>query len=145
MHVPSERRHTKRERGSALVEFVVIFPMLFFCLLGAVDMGFYCYALIAVQNAARAVALFASSSTGSGDYANACGYVLANLKSMPNLQQIASCSSLPLKLTITSISGPDGNPATQVTISYQTVHLIPVYQLPGQITITRTVTARRRS
>jgi Flp pilus assembly protein TadG len=119
--------------------------MLFFFLLGAVDMGFYCYALIAVQDAARTVALFASSEIGSGDYADACQNLLANLKSMPNLHGVTTCSSLPLTLTVTSITGPDGQPAAQVMVSYQTIQLIPLPTVPGRLTITRTVTARSRS
>jgi hypothetical protein len=119
--------------------------MLFFFLLGAVDMGFYCYALIAVQDAARTVALFASSSTGNGDYTDACGYLLVNLKSMPNLSGVTTCTSLPLQLTLTSITGPDGQAAVQVTVAYQTIQLIPLPSIPGRVTITRTVEARSRS
>lgn len=132
-------------RGSALVELALTFPMLFFLLLAVVNMGLYCYSLIAVQDAARMVALYASSSVGNGNTSGACQYLLSNLSKLPNLSGVTSCSSLPARLTLTSVTGPDSNPAVQVTVSYQTISLVPVYGLPGQLTITRTVEARMRS
>ncbi|MGH9771469.1 MAG: TadE/TadG family type IV pilus assembly protein [Candidatus Acidiferrales bacterium] len=134
-------------RGSAFVEFALTFPMLLFLLLGAFDLGFYCYALITVQDAARMVALYASSEIGDGDYSGACQYLLSNLSKLPNAP--TSCSKI---LTITSVTdasgnptGPDGNPAVSVTVSYQTIQLIPFLGIPGKLTINRTVEARRRS
>jgi Flp pilus assembly protein TadG len=139
------RRLRRNERGSAFIELALSFPMLFFLLLGALDLGFYCYSLISVQDAARMVALYTSSSVGNGNSAGACQYLLSNLSKMPNLSGVSSCSSLPLELTLTSVTGPDSNTAVQVTVSYQTISLIPIYGLPSQLTIIRTVEARRRS
>lgn len=129
-------------RGSAFVEFALTFPMLLFLLLGAFDLGFYCYALITVQDAARMVALYASSEIGNGDSNGACQYLLSNLSKLPNAP--TSCSKT--LLTITSLSaGPDGNPAVSVTVSYTTIQLIPFFGIPGNLTISRTVEARLRS
>ena len=138
------RRTRERQRGSAFVELTLTFPMLFFLLLAVVDMGFYCYSLIGVQDGARTVALYLSSAVGNNNTTGACQYLLSNLSKMPNLSGVSSCNGSPLTLTTTAITGPDSNPAVQVTVSYQTIHLIPIYGLPGQLTITRTVTARRR-
>ena len=141
--IPLKRR-SRRSRGSAFVELTIVFPMLFFLFLAVVDMGFYCYSLISVQDAARMVTLYLSSAVGNNNTAGACQYLLSNLSKMPNLSGVSTCSGSPLTLTATAITGPDNNPAVQVTVSYQTIHLIPIYGLPGQLTITRTVQARRR-
>lgn len=136
----------RRERGSSIIEFVLAFPLLLSFFFGAFDLGFYCYALISVQDAARTVALFTSSATGNGNTTAACSYLLANLAKLPNLHSVTSCNSLPLRLTLNSdVTGPDNNIAVTVTVTYQTVNLIGFYGLPSQLTITRTVEARRRS
>jgi Flp pilus assembly protein TadG len=137
----------RSQQGSSLVEFVLVFLMLFFFFVGVYDAGFYMYAAIAVQDATRVAALYTSDSSTSGDSAGACQYVLAELQSLPNYAQApANCGSLPVQLTIASIaSGPDGNSTTQVTLSYQTVPLIAIPGLPGQLTITRTAQMRIRT
>ena len=142
------QRSSCRERGSALVELALAFPMLFFLLLGALDMGIYCYSLISVQDGARMVALYLSSSVGNNNAAGACQYLLSNLSKMPNMNGVTSCPSSgtpqPVTLSVSAITGPDSNTAVQVTVSYRTISLIPIYGLPAQLTITRTVQARRR-
>src|SRR5438105_35263 len=97
----------ERQRGSAFVEFLLLFPMLFFLFVGAVDMGFYCYALIAVENAARVAALYTSSQSAlAASSTRACQYVQTELAKMPNNSQFnSSCSALPLKVTAVSITG----------------------------------------
>lgn len=138
------------ERGSAFVEFLLLFPMLFFLFVGAFDMGFLSYALIATQNAARVAALYTSSTaTASGDSASACQYASTELAGMPNSSQFLSgCSSLPLQVTAQSIAiGADGKPASSVTVSYRTIQL-PVAPIPGfgrQFTIRRTVQMKVRT
>lgn len=95
------RETRKHQRGSALIEFLLLFPIVFFLFVGAVDMGFYCYALISVQNATRVAALYTSSeSSVSADSTGACQYVLKDLAMMPNSSQLPSgCSALPLKVS----------------------------------------------
>ncbi|MFL6352684.1 MAG: TadE/TadG family type IV pilus assembly protein [Bryobacteraceae bacterium] len=137
------------ERGSAFIEFVLLFPMLFFLFIGAFDMGFLCYAFIGTQNAARVAALYTSSTaTASADSAGACLYALTELTKMPNSSQFLSgCSSAPLQVTAVSSTGPDGKPASTVTVSYQTIRL-PVVPIPGftpQFTIRRSVQMRVRT
>jgi Flp pilus assembly protein TadG len=140
-------RPETHERGSAMVEFVVSFPLLFFSLLAAVAVGMYCYCLISVQDASRMVALYASSSLGNGNTSAACQYLLSNLSKLPKVSSATTCSggTSPVTLTLTSVTGPDGNSAVQVTVAYQTINVVPIYGLPGHLTITRTVEARRRS
>jgi Flp pilus assembly protein TadG len=142
----SSARYRKNRRGSAFVEFTLLFPILFFMLLGAFDMGFVCYALIATQNAARVAALYTSLPGNQSDATTACLYVRAELQMMPNYSQLpAACNALPLRVTVLSGNGPDGMPASTVTVSYKTVQLIPIPAVPAQLTISRTVEMRVRT
>lgn len=130
-----------------MVEFPLCFLLLLFLFIAALDMGFYCYALTAVQNAARIAALYTSSnSAAQTDAAGACTkYVLPELQALPNHTLLpSSCNSLPLKVTASTVTAPDGTAKTvsQVTVTYQTVQLIPVYGLAGQITMSRSVQMR---
>jgi hypothetical protein len=52
------------------------------------DLGFYCYAAICTQNAARAVAV--SQATGSGP--GICAVALGELSGLPNVGASATCT-----------------------------------------------------
>ncbi len=140
----------RKQRGNAFIEFLLLFPLLFFLFIGAFDMGFLCYALIATENAARVAALYTSSaSTSAADTSGACAYVKKELSAMPNSSQFPSgCGAAPLQVTATAITnGPDGQPASSVTVSYQTIQLpaTPIAGFTKLLTITRTVKMRVRS
>ena len=47
----------KSRSGHAVIELSLMMPWLFFLFVGALDFGFYSYALISVQNSARVAAL----------------------------------------------------------------------------------------
>lgn len=142
-------------RGSSIIEFSLIFPWYVFLFVGALDSGFFAYALIATQNAARAAALYCSSSTSAAvDSVTACVYAADQLRGMPNIgvSYSAGCSGSPLTVTaalLNSSSTPqsaDGSPATMVTVTYVTPQLIPIPGVfPGQLTITRSVQIRTGS
>jgi Flp pilus assembly protein TadG len=151
----AERRRTRpgwRSSGHAVVEVALFAPWIFFLFVGALDFGFYAYAAIATQNAAREAALYASSSVDvADDAAGACAqYVIPELSSLPNMSGVTTCSGPPVTVTAGCLSCPvghasigtsvDGAPAAQVSVQYQTVALIPI---PGlmmqQYTLTRTV------
>jgi len=138
-------------RGSSLVEFSLLFPWCVFLLIGIMDFGFYSYALIATQGAAREAAVYASaSSTTAADSTTACGYALDQLRGMPNIgTALSTCAAPPLTVTSSLVSGtstPDGLNAVRVSVSYQTPRLIPIPGiLAGQITITKTVLMKTRT
>jgi Flp pilus assembly protein TadG len=139
----------RNERGSAFIEFLLLFPVLFFLFAGVFDMGIFCYALIETQDAARIGALYTSSqSTFAASSSGACKYVLIELSTMPNSAQFpAGCNAAPLQVTAQSTTGPDGLPASTVTVSYQTIQ-VPVLPIPGftrQLTISRTVQMKVRT
>jgi Flp pilus assembly protein TadG len=135
-----------RRRGHAVLEVALLSPWLFFLFVGAVDIGFYTHALVATQSAARAAALYTSTHPAiAADSAGACNHVKLALAKMPNTASFnANCTAAPLVVTAASVpSGPDGQPATRVTVNYTTVPLVPIPGLiPSSMTLRRTVEVR---
>jgi Flp pilus assembly protein TadG len=134
----------RRNGGHAILELALIGPWVFLLFIGALDWGFYACALISLQAAARTAALYTSTSAATvSDSTTACSLVLGEMANLPNIGTV--CSTNPV-VTATSVTGPDSATATQVSITYTSVALIP---LPGllrkQFTITRTVKMRLRS
>ena|SRR5579872_942661 len=133
----------RRSRGIAMLELALLGPWVLFLFIGALDWGFYAYALISLQSAARSAALYTSTSSVTvTDSATACSLVLAEMASLPNVGTV--CGVNPV-VTATSVAGPDSAPATQVSVTYTSLSMIP---LPGlltkQFTITRIVKMRLR-
>src|SRR5579859_6278481 len=90
-------RDNRPRRGHAVIEIALLAPWIFFLFIGAVDLGFYNYAIISTENAARvAVEYTSATSAKATDKAGACTYVLAELNSMSNVQGLTSCDSLPV-------------------------------------------------
>ena len=132
-----------------MVEATLLCPWIFFIFVGAFDVGFYVNALIATENAVRTAGLYyASSPKTASDAAKSCYYALEILRTQANVRtQGKACASspaavnqsTPVALTVSSIpSGPDGQPATAVTVTYQTMPLIPIPLLiTRQLTVSR--------
>lgn len=144
-----------RQRGSSIIEFSLLLPWYVFLFIGAFDYGFFSYSLIATQTAASVGATYCAGSSGTvADATTACGYALDQLRNLPNVGSgLTTCGSgtsvtslAPVAVTAASITGPDGNAASSVTVVYLTPQLIPIPGLlPGQLTINRTVKMRVRS
>jgi Flp pilus assembly protein TadG len=132
------------ERGSSVIEVSFLAPWIFFLFVGVLDFGFYSYAAISVQNAARAVALYTSSGPGTAaDSAGGCTYAKQELGSLPGVTSGMACAALPLIVNAQAVTGPDGAAATQVSVTYQTLPMIPIPgMMMGQMTITRVVQMR---
>jgi Flp pilus assembly protein TadG len=135
--------HRKSGRtGNSLVEVTLLAPWLFFLFVGVLDFGFYSYAFISTENAARAAALLTSrSSAAATDQAGACRIVKSELQWAAYGRTFSpTCDAPPLQVTAAMASGPDDAPAAQVTVVYRTMTMIPI---PGvlakQFDITRTV------
>ncbi|HVW84564.1 MAG TPA: TadE/TadG family type IV pilus assembly protein [Bryobacteraceae bacterium] len=138
----------KNQRGTSIIEFALLMPWYFFLVVGAFDLGFYMYALIATQNAARVGALYCSSSTtAAADSDNACSYALDQLRGLPNVGTgLSTCLASPLTVTASLVAGPDSSNATSVQVTYTTPQLVPIPGLlPGVMTISRTVIMAVRS
>lgn len=110
-------------------------------------MGFYNYALVTTESAARVAALYTSaSSSQSTDATTACSYVLQELASNVNMSGVSSCGTgSPVTVTAASVTGPDGSGASTVTVTYTTAQMIPIPGIvAGKMTIKRAVTMRIR-
>ena len=131
-----------------MLEFALLAPWYAFLFVGAYDFGFYSYGLIATQNAARVAAMYCSASTTRAANCDAtyeaCGYVLDQLRDMPNVgSAMTGPCTAPVVVTTSMITGPDGASAAQVTVAYTTPKLIPIPGvLLGGVTITRTSVMR---
>ena len=125
-------------KGHAVVEVALMAPWIFLLFIGVFDFCFYSYAAISVENAARAAAIYTSSTGAVTDQAGACRYAFQELQNMPNVGTASTCSALPLKVTLSQTT-IDSQPATQVAVTYQTIQLIPIPWLPGIYNITRVV------
>src|SRR5215471_18885274 len=85
----------RRERGNSIIEFSFMAPWLIFMFVGAMDWGFYAYALIATEAAARVGALYASASTSTAtDSTTVCTYALGQLRRMGNVgTSMSACAA----------------------------------------------------
>jgi Flp pilus assembly protein TadG len=130
-----------------MMEMALLMPWVFLLFIGALDWGFYAYSLISMQAAIRTAVLYTSgSTTTAADSATACTLVLAELKNLPNIGSgVTDCTSNPV-VTASSVTGPDSSAASQVSITYRSISLVPI---PGlltkQFTITRTGKMRIRA
>jgi Flp pilus assembly protein TadG len=145
----------RNKKGSAVVEAALMMPWLAFLFVGVLDFGFYSYAAICTQNAARAAAMLTSHDTKSQTAALACQAALGELQILPNMSGVSTCTALPTivaikKLCASGSADPtcNGSPcadcdqdrfaqSVQVSVTYQTIPLVPIPGLTGQVTLTR--------
>jgi hypothetical protein len=160
-----------KRRGSAVIEAALLMPWICFLFVGILDSGFYTYAAMATQNAARAVAIQAAQ----GALANACSAVQKEMGLLPNVYGtscattqalVSNKNSLPIwvctgNLTSTTSSqcgqptricadcGPVICPApcaatsVQAVVTYESIPLVPIPGiLPVQLQLTRIAEAR---
>jgi len=145
---PEPRLARRRgRRGNAIVEATLMTPWILLLFLGVYDFGFFIYASICVQNAAR-VAAMGNALEGGVDQAAACNLVLNEMNALPNISSSTTCSTSlgvtnanPLAVVVVlDTSGPDGNAnVIEVTVQYLSLQLFPIPGLMGQMTMTRTV------
>src|SRR3954451_22038539 len=103
------RRRNPR-RGANAIEFALLCPWYIFLFVGAIDFGFYSYALISTQNAARVGAMYcAASSSAAADSVTPCSYALDQLRGLPNVGAgVTTCAATPVVVTASLVTGPDG-------------------------------------
>jgi Flp pilus assembly protein TadG len=144
--MPPKHPSAKR-RGGAVLEGALLMPWYVLLFVGAFDWGFYSHALISVQGAARTAALYTSTNSATAaDATRACTYALEELRVTANVGSgVTSCAGSPVVVTVRALNGPDGRPASEVTVTFTTVRLIPI---PGllrdQATFTRVCQMRVR-
>src|SRR4051812_41535158 len=118
------RRHMMR--GEAVLEIAFLVPWIFFLFAGAFDTGFYSYALIATQEAARAGAEYTSRNSSTvSDSAAACQFAIVEMRALSNVAQLTSCGASPLLVTAQAVTDADGYADSAVTVTYTTGTFIP--------------------
>jgi Flp pilus assembly protein TadG len=138
------RSKRKLTNGSATIEVALMMPWLAFLFVGVFDFGFYVSEAIAVQNAARAAAVY-NAVSDVVDQPGACTYVLQELKILPNIAPIAStssCSDSPLQVSAnadTIVVNGTVTRATRIDVTYEGIALIPMPTLTGKFSVTRSV------
>ena len=137
-----------RRRGSNILELTLLIPWYAFLFVGALDWGYYARAMVSTEAAVRAAALYTSKDASTAaDQVTACIYALNELKVTNNVPTTAPCTATPIIVTASLVpSGADGQPATAVTVRYQTINMIPI---PGfmnqQFWISKTIQMRLRN
>jgi Flp pilus assembly protein TadG len=133
-----------------MVEAALLAPWIFLLFIGTFDFGFFIYATICVQNAARVAAMANALSGNQLDQATACAMVLQEMNSLPNVTLSTTCTT---SLAVTDANpvavvlgpnalppvttGPDGQTVAKVTVRYLSVQLFPIPGLMGKMTMTR--------
>lgn len=155
--------------GHAAVEAALMAPWVFLLFLVVFDLGFYSYAVISTQNAARSAAMHVSRSTSyAADRARACLVAMRELQGMPNVgPNLTNCAtnaagvgdSTPIGVEIQVLrdsdvgsTRPQDPPefttdsfwAVRVLVTYRSPQLFPLPGLMGRITVTRFSEARIR-
>jgi Flp pilus assembly protein TadG len=120
----------KSRRGNAVIEVALMAPWIFFLFVGVLDFGFYAYAFISTENAARAAVLLTSKSrVAATDQTDACAIVLSEMAWAAYGRNVSpTCSAAPLVVNATLLpnGGLDGTDAAQVEVQYTTIPMIPI-------------------
>jgi TadE-like protein len=141
--MPKFKRGPWRKHGHAVIEVSLMAPWIFFLFMGTIDFGFYSYAIIATQNAARIAVLQTSQTpTTATNSTLACNYALTELNVLPNTRTLVSCGALPVIVNATSFVDADGATGSRVDVTYQTINMIPIPGLTGRLSITRNAQMR---
>ncbi len=134
------------DKGQAMMEVTLFAPWLLLLFAGIVDVGFYCYAAVCTENAARVGAMHASTdrdlAASPGLTSMVRADVCAEMKALPNVGSACPTSVVRVSTVSQPFIGADGQPATQVSVTYTTVPLFPLPGLMGQYTVTRVVQIR---
>lgn len=155
------RSRSETSRGQAVVEMALLMPWIAFLFVGIFDVGFYTYAAIATQNAARAVAIQDANVGGALTSTQLCQLVKNELAFLPNVGAVGTCApsqgaitnaapiwvcagvlndtaSTPCVPPAVKCADCAGSPATgtsassvQAVVTYQSIPLVPI---PGILT-----------
>lgn len=142
------RKPKQRERGNAVLEVSLLAPWILFLFVGVFDMGFYTTAMLGVENATRVAAETTSQNTTvAGNSDLACTKAMLEMAMLPNVHSQANCNAATTTNTVivtaAMVSGPDGKPATSVSVTYRGGQLIPIPGLlMGRLNLTRNVQMR---
>ena len=140
------RPGTSDRRGQAMIEVTLLAPLTLLLFAAVVDVGFFCYAAICTENAARVAAMHASTDRDLAASATLAQIVRADvcaeMKALPNVGTSCPTSVVSVGTVSQPFTGADGQAATQVSVKYTSVPLFPLPGLMGQYTLTRVVQIR---
>lgn len=130
---------THRDRGSATLEIVIVFPAMLLVLAGIVAAGRIALAQQAVQSVAYDTARAASIARDAASARSSAQQVAALSITSNNL----NCTPHTVNLTTNGFSAPVGATAVVDTTIVCTVRLsdIALPGIPGDVTITRSATS----
>jgi Flp pilus assembly protein TadG len=143
-HSPSDHNG---ERGQSLVEFALLFPLLFLLIVNAVNFGGFLYAWITVANSARAGAEYAllggavATAPATPTAAQVTALITNDVASLPNRAslQVRVCINRNSTVTCTG-TGSGTTPTdpeqplyvlTAVDVTYTYQPFIPLWEMPG--------------
>jgi hypothetical protein len=122
-----------------MVETALMIPWFVFLFVGVYDWGFFAHALISLESATRVAALYSAGQSSVPSVSTLCPIVRNELKIVANVSDTLDCTTSPLVVSASSGTGPDGQTAYTVSVTYTTLSLIAIPGvLPNQVTITRT-------
>jgi len=132
---------TRRRIGAAAVEFAIVLPVLVTILLGATDFGRVSYYSIAVTNAARCGAEFASMNpyNSSTQAAWTAGITRAVTD---ELSQSTAFDNSKVVVVVTSVTESGGLRRTSVQVTYPFTTVISWSAIPSTVTLQKTVVMR---
>ena len=144
-----KRPKGERNQGQALIEYILLLPMVFLLLVNVVNFGGFFYAFITVANAARAGADFAimgGASVASGHIASVSASQISTLitteiASLPNNPSLSVNVCQNNNGTVTTLSGtcssiasdpePTHYVVTSIDVTYTYVPFIPLFSFPN--------------
>lgn len=151
----TDGKRRSRERGQSMIEAVLMAPWIFLLFMAIFNIGFYSYALIAVENSARIAALFASQTTSGSDNEKsiqACRRMLAELANLPNLasETGATCpDTTVLDVSVVTLDADQSadrlEKAVRLTATYQSIQLFLLPGIADNLLITRVVEMRLKT
>jgi len=143
-------RRLLERKGQALIEFILVLPILFLLILNLVNFGGFFYAWITVANAARAGANYAIlgspsvGAPGSPSGAQIAALVASDISSLPNSASLVVNACTKYGATIKTLTGtcssssvPSSDPEatnfvlTSVDVTYTYVPFIRGFSFPN--------------
>ena len=139
----------RRNQGQALIEYLLVLPMVFLLLVNVVNFGGFFYAFITVANAARAGAdygILGGASVASGHIAAVSASQIATLitteiASLPNNPSLSVNVCQNNNGTVTTLSGtcssiasdpePTNYVLTSIDVTYTYQPFIPLFSFPN--------------
>ena len=146
-----QKGHCRRQSGSAMVEFTVLFPLLVLMLVGTMDFARVFFGGIAMENAARAGLQYgALSPAKAGDTNGIVAAALADAAGQgfsgvtASARNFCSCtgSSSTVSCTIGTCGGQTPNGYVEATVRYTFNSVLRYPGMPANMVISRTAKMR---